>query len=96
MFTLNSNYFKLQFWLGSLFGSLPQPRHENNVIEEVQDEFLSKKEIPEEKPKPKIKITLPLLNQYQSDEDEDADANKSQPKKPVVSLSFTEFMHGIL
>lgn len=68
-----------------LFTKLPQPKKINNTIEEVQDEYLNKKEIPVEKPelKAKIKIAVPSLRSYESDEDE----SRQVPRKKICSKS---------
>lgn len=69
------------------FSKLPQPL-DSGTIEEVQDEFLKKKEQPTEKPsKQPVKITLPSMSQFDSD-DEDAAATKVAPKAAKASGLF--------
>lgn len=60
------------------FLKLPEPKQPANLaIEEVQDEFLKKKEEPTEKPnKQKIKISVPSLAQFDSDDDDDDTVQK--------------------
>lgn len=71
------------------FSKLPQPL-DSGAIEEVQDEFLKKKEQPTEKPsKQPVKITLPSMAEFDSDDDDDGDnARKEAPKRAKASGLF--------
>lgn len=76
-------------FLGSnvAFLKLPQPKQSvNHTIEEVQDEFLKKKEQPTEKKpsKPRIKISVPSLAEFDSDDEDDA---KEAATKPIPKAS---------
>lgn len=61
------------------FSKLPQPKETVDIIEEVQDEFLKKKEHPTEIPnKQSIRISVPSLAQFDSDDEDDGVKEKTQ------------------
>lgn len=83
---------------------LPQPINQirtNQVIEEDDDEFLHKKEVPEIVPPPKIKqkvkITIPKLSDFK-DEEDDKDIGPKYPtasnKKPGLLNLLPKPTHG--
>lgn len=85
----NDNKSEDLFAENRLFTKLPQPRSTSVTIEEEQDEFLLKKEVPVEKPKPpkpKVVIGIPSLSQFDSDDEDDV--QKVAPKKPAVSIDL--------
>lgn len=90
----------------SLFSTLPPPQEvEHEVIEEVEDEFLHKKEEVIEKPRKRIRIDIPTLN-YSSDEDEKPVERKFKqkvsglftllPPPKGTPLSSTSFVPNVL
>jgi len=75
---LNGNNTLVNIEENVSFSQLPQPSQpENQDIEEVEDEFLQKKEVPVEKPtKPKVKIGIPSLTEFDSDDDDEPTRKK--------------------
>lgn len=66
---------------------LPEPKKKaNEVIEEVQDEFLKKKEQPTERPKTTVKITVPALAQFDSDDEDDGIEKKPKVMQKASGL----------
>ncbi|KAF5303399.1 hypothetical protein FQR65_LT08241 [Abscondita terminalis] len=106
----NDNYPELNIRSNqsqSLFSSLPPPKVAvEDQVDEADDEFLHKKEIPVQKPNKRIQINIPSLSGYSSEEDErppDKKAKKAVsglfavlPPPKFTPLSNTSFVPNVI